>query len=145
MPNNKAIRDMIDSLIACDDQPNEARLGELRKALEHKVGDMKKKGQSMQRVMKSGLALMLFGVVLSLIAYDFVPNATWLLKTGIGVVVAGWGVVMIGAIIRARYLGLDYVWARHDLHDAVIMDLSMQVQKLSQRVDEFDQKNSVTP
>ena len=144
MPNNNTIRDMIDSLIACDDQPSEARLGEVRKALEQKVGNMKKKGDMMQRFIVIGLALMLLGIATCLVAYHFFSDADWLWRLGFSLLGGGWGTVVISAIIRARYHGLDYVWARDDLHEAAMMDLSLQVQQLAQRIDALDKKNSLT-
>ena len=42
---------------------------------------------------------------------------------------------VVGAIGLFLFRGFGYVWARHDLHDAAIMELSLQVHRLAERLD----------
>jgi hypothetical protein len=142
MSVNNAIRDLIDRLIACDEQPSDECLLEVRQTLEHKVMRMKWKGRISQYIFFAGMVAMALGCAVILVAGDGHQSVTWLVRTGFSVFIAGAVVVVIGAIGLLRFRGFGYVWARHDLHDAALMELSLQVQRLSQRIDASDKTNS---
>lgn len=145
MSNDKMMRDLIGGLIACDDQPPAECLTELRESLGRKVAGMKTKGRYAGRVLMAGLAGAALGLALILAANSPFQGALWLLRAGFCVLIAGVVVFFIGAMSRASSLGIGYVWARHDLHDAAIMELSLQVQRLTQRIDALEKQNSQAP
>jgi hypothetical protein len=55
--------------------------------------------------------------------------------TGIGLVFLGAILAIFGAVGLFLFHGVGYVWARNDLHDAAILELSLQVERLAQRID----------
>ena len=61
--------------------------------------------------------------------------------TGFGLVVVGVILAIVGAVGLFLFHGFGYVWARNDLHDAAIMELSLEVQRLAQRIDSANKKS----
>ncbi|MDB5338998.1 MAG: hypothetical protein JWN70_4617 [Planctomycetaceae bacterium] len=142
MPANNTIRDLIDGLVACDEQPSEECLMELRKTLELKVTQMKRNGRGSQSVFFAGIVTMALGYAIVAIAAAGRQSVAWLLMTGFSALIAGAIVVVIGAIGLFLFRGFGYVWARHDLQDAAMLELSLQVQRLSQRIDASEKANT---
>lgn len=135
MPADNKIRDLIDGLVACDEQPNEERMAELRKSLEQTVTKMKQRGRRAQFVCAAAIVLMILGYVIIAIAAGGHQTINWLAKTGFAVLILGAILAVVGAVGLFLFRGFGYVWARHDLHDAAIMELSLQVHRLSERLD----------
>jgi hypothetical protein len=145
MPGHDPVRELMNGLIACDDQPDEERMMELRKALEHKVLGMKRNGRLAQYVFFAGIAAVALGVALIVVADDGYQGITWLLRTGFAILITGAVTIVSGAIGLFVFRGFGYVWARHDLHDAAILELASQVQRISQRIDASEKSNSPAP
>lgn len=129
------IRDMIDGLIACDQQPSEERMTEWRQSLERKVTRMKQRGRHSQYVCIAAIVLLALGYLMVAVAAGGRQNIDWLTAAGFSVLMVGAILAIIGAIGLFLYRGFGYVWARHDLHDAAIMELSLQLHRLSERLD----------
>ena len=145
MSANSTIRDLIDGLIACDEQPSDERLMEVRKTLEQRVMKMNRKGRISLYIFFAGIAAMVLAIAAILASGDVDQRIMWLAQTGIITSYAGTILIVIGAIGLLRFRGFGYVWARHDLHDTAIMELSLQVQRLSQRIDTLDKTISPAP
>ncbi len=141
MSTNSDIRAFIDGLIACDEQPSDDRWTELRKAMENKVVKMRRNGRRSLYVFFAGVVVMMLGFTIILLS-DHGHQFIWLTRTGFGIVLSGAFVVVIGAVGLLRFRGFGYVWAMHDLHDAAILDLSLQVERLSQRFDAAEKATS---
>lgn len=137
MTASRLIGRFVAELIACDQQPSTERLTEFRQALEHKVTGMKNKGRGAQWVCLVGVVVMLLGLVVTIIASGRQPSIHWLTVTGFSLAVGGAIVIVVGSVGLFLYRGFGYVWARHDLQEAAIWELSAQVQRLSQQIDEI--------
>jgi len=140
MPTNDAVRDLIDSLVACDEPPSEENMAELRKRLGGKVTRMKQRGRWARYVCLAAVVLMFLGYVLLAMAASSRPEIGWLTATGFSALIAGAILVVVGCVGLFRFRGFGYVWARHDFQDAALMELSLQVQRLSERLDELSKK-----
>jgi len=134
MPTNN-IRDLIEGLVACDEQPSEERMTGLRKSLERKVTKMTQRGRHSQYVFVAAIVLLVLGYVMVAVAAGGRQQIAWLTVTGFSVLIFGAILAVIGAIGLFLFRGFGYVWARHDLHDAAIMELYLQVHRLSERLD----------
>lgn len=138
MTANDSIRNLIDSILVCDDQPSEEQMTQLRKSLEHKVTTMKHRARFARHSMIAGIVLFALGYAFVAITSGGQQNVAWLTRTGIGILIAGAIVIVAGAVGLFMFRGFGYVWARHDLHDAAVMELSLQVQRLAQQIEAFD-------
>ncbi|QDT52063.1 hypothetical protein Pan44_00710 [Caulifigura coniformis] len=140
MTANDNVRDLIHKLVASDDPPSEQRMSELHTALEQKVTSMKQRGRYSQLVCVAGIALMILGFAGVLLAARSSQEIRWLTLTSSSILIAGAVVVVAGCVGLFTFRGFGYVWARHDLHDATMMELSLQVQRLSERVDALSKR-----
>jgi hypothetical protein len=138
MAANDSVRKLIDGIIACDEQPAEDRMSELRKSLQHKVETMKRRARFSQYLCAAAVFLFGLGYIIVAIAAREHQTIRWLAVTGFSVVILGAVLAVAGAVGLFAYRGFGFVWARHDLHDAAIMELSLQVERLSHRVDRID-------
>ena len=141
MPANDHVRDLIEKLVACDEPPSNQRLTEMHKTLEQKVAGMKRRGRYSRFVCLAGIGLMILGFAGMLLAGVDRQEIRWLMLTGFSIVMAGAIAVVAGCVGLFAFRGFGYVWARHDLHDATLMELSLQVQRLSERVDALDRNS----
>ena len=141
MPASNPVHDLISGLIACDEQPTDERLTELRKTLQQKAIKMNRKGRISQYIFVAGMLAMALGFAVILVAVEGHQRDTWLSWAGFSVFLGGALIVVVGAIGLLCFRGFGYACARHDLIDAEIMELSVQVQRLSQKVDEMDKTN----
>lgn len=141
MSAHENVRDLIDKLVACDAPPSAARMSELHQSLEQKVTRMKQRGRYSQLVFFAGIVLMVLGVVGIFLAAGDGQEIRWLTLTSFSVLIGGAITVVVGCIGLFAFRGFGYAWARHDLHDATLMDLSLQVQRLAERLDALG-KNS---
>jgi len=141
MTANDNARDLIHRLVACDEAPNDQRLSELHAALEHKVTNMKQRASYSQFVCIAGIALMILGFAGVLFAARKDPEIRWLTLTGFSILIGGAVGVVAGCVGLFTNRGFGYVWARHDLHDATLMELSLQVQRLSERLDAMSKRS----
>lgn len=135
MPANKSIQALVAGLIAYDEQPSEESLTELRQALGNKVSQMKQRGRGSSYLFAAGISIMATGIVLLMIASAPFHQIVWLTRTGFGFTIVGAVLVIIASIGLLIFRGFGYVWARHDFHDAAIMELSMQIRRLSEQLD----------
>jgi hypothetical protein len=126
---------LIDGLVACDDPPSEARLTELRQALERKVTWMKRGGRLANFAFFGGIAVMALGFGIMLLAGETRPPIRWLSMTGFGITAFGAALVVAASVALFVFRGFGYVWARHDLQDAALLELSAQIQRLSERLE----------
>jgi hypothetical protein len=140
MPTNDGVRNVIEKLVACDEQPSEEQMTELRKRLEQKVTRMKRRGRLSQFVCLAAAVLMLLGYATILIASNEQQDIRWLTVTGFSVLVAGALTAVVGCLGLFLFRGFGYVWARNDFQEAAMMELSLQVERLSERVDELSRK-----
>ena len=147
MAANDSVRRLIDGIIACDDQPSEEQMTELRKTLEGKVATMKRRVRRSRNLCAAGVLFFVVGYVLVLSTLGHAsqpgnpgqPSLVW--ATGFGLVVVGVILAIVGAVGLFLFHGFGYVWARNDLHDAAIMELSLEVQRLAQRIDSANKKS----
>lgn len=140
MPADKSARSMIDELVTLDDQPTEEQMAMFRKNLEQKVIVMKHRTKRSQYILIGGFVLFAAGYSLVAIAARGQQDIHWLTVTGFGALIAGALVAVGGAIGLFINHGFGYVWTRQDLHDASLMELSLQVQRLSQQIEARDAK-----
>jgi hypothetical protein len=126
---------LIDGLVACDDPPSEARLTELRQTLERKVTRMKRGGRLANYAFFGGIAVIVLGFGVMLLAGETRPPIRWLSMTGFGITALGAATVVAASVALFMFRGFGYVWARHDLQDAALLELSAQVERLSRRVE----------
>jgi hypothetical protein len=140
MPAHDAVRDLIDSLVACDEQPSEEKMTELRQRLEKKVKRMTQGGRRSRYVCIAAAVLMAIGYVAIAIAASARPEVAWLAAAGFSVLIVGAILAVVGCIGLFLFRGFGYVWARHDLQDAAMMELSLQVHRLSERLDKLSGK-----
>jgi hypothetical protein len=141
MAANDSIRNLIDGIVACDEQPSEEQMTELRKSLAGKVATMKRRVRHSRNLCVAGVLLFVIGYVLllSMVGRAGQPGnpgqPNLVTATGFGLVVVGAILAIFGAVGLFLFHGFGYVWARNDLHDAAIMELSLQVERLAQRID----------
>ena len=141
MAANDSVRNLIDGIVACDEQPSEEQMTELRKTLAGKVATMKRRVHHSRTVCVAGVLFLVIGYVLlfSMLGRPGQPGnpgqPTFLAATGFIFMWLGTILALFGAIGLFLFHGFGYVWARNDLHDATIMELSVQVQRLAQRID----------
>jgi hypothetical protein len=141
MAANDSVRHLIAGIVACDEQPSEEQMSELRKTLAGKVGTMKRRTRHSRNLCVAGVLLFVIGYVLLLSMSGRAgqpgnPGQPGLVTTiAFGLVVVGAILAIIGAVGLFLFHGFGYVWARNDLHDAAIMELSLQVERLAQRID----------
>jgi hypothetical protein len=141
MAANDSVRQLINGIVACDDQPSEEQMTELRKTLGGKVATMKRRVRHSRNLCVAGVLLFVIGYVLLLSMLGRAgqpgnpgqPSLVW--ATGFGLVVVGAILALVGAVGLFLFHGFGYVWARNDLHDAAILELSLQVERLTQRID----------
>lgn len=137
MPTNDAIRDLVDNLVACDEQPSEEKMAELRKCLGEKVTRMNQRGRRSRYVCITAAILMFFGYIIIAIAASSRHEIAWLTVSGISILITGAILMVVGCVGLFCFRGFGYAWARHDFQDAALMELSLQVHRLSERVDEL--------
>lgn len=137
MPTNDGVQNLIESLVACDQQPSDEEMTELRKLLEQKVARMKRRGRYSMYVCLAATVLMLLGYVSIMIAVRDRQDITWLARAGFSVVIVGAILAVVRCIGLLLYRGFGYVWARHDFQETAIMELSLNVQRLTERVNEM--------
>lgn len=136
MQENHA-RELVDRLVACDEQPSEAEMTQLRKGLQQKVIRMKQKGRrALYCCLAAGLVMGL-GFCLILLANSGHQEITWLAKTGFITTVAGAVLVFVGCVGLLRYRGFGYVWAQHDYQEAAILELSLQMERVFEKLDKL--------
>jgi hypothetical protein len=141
MAANDSVRQLINSIVACDEQPSEEQMTELRKSLEGKVATMKGRVRRSRNLCVAGVLLFVIGyvLVLSTLGRAGQPGnpgqPTVVAATALGLVVVGAILAILGAVGLFLFHGLGYVWARNDMQDAAIMELSHQVQRLAERID----------
>jgi hypothetical protein len=139
MAANDSVRHLIDGIVACDEQPSEEQMTELRKTLSGKVATMKRRVRHSRNLCVAGVLLFVFGYVLLLSMFGRQPGnpgqPNLVTATAFGLVVVGAILAILGAVGLFLFHGFGYVWARNDLHDAAIMELSLQVERLAQRID----------
>ena len=141
MAANDSVRNLIDSIVACDEQPSEEQMTELRKTLAGKVATMKRRVHHSRTVCVAGVLCFVVGYVLllSTVGHPAQPGnpgqPTLVAATGFILVAVGAIFTVFGAVGLFLFHGLGYVWARNDLNDAAIMELSLQVQRLAQRME----------
>lgn len=140
MTTNDAIQDLVDNLVACDEQPSEEKMAELRKCLGQKVTRMKQSGRRSRYVCMTAAILMILGYIIIAIAASSRHEIAWLTVTGISLLISGAFLMIVGCVGLFRFGGFGYVWARHDFQDAAVMELSLQVHRLSERLDELSKK-----
>jgi hypothetical protein len=128
MAGNDSVRDLIDKIVACDDQPSEAQMTELCKSLAGKVATMKHRARHSRIALLVGLILFVGGCVPILLWGPGHQLFAWLTVTG-------FCVAAVGAVGLFLFHGFGYVVAQNDLHDAAIMELSLQVRRLAERID----------
>ena len=135
MATNEPIQDLMQRLIACDEQPSDRELSNLRQQLQQKVVRMKVRSRYSAYAFLAGVAVALLGVGLIMLAADGPQDIRWLTLTGFCVVVTG-AIVQVAACVGLLLnRGFGFVWAQNDLQEAALMELSMRVQQLSDRVD----------
>jgi len=66
MAANDSIRNLIDGIVACDEQPSEEQMTELRKTLAGKVATMKHRVRHSRNLCVAGIVLFVIGYVLIL-------------------------------------------------------------------------------
>jgi len=137
MRGNDNIEQMIDQLIASDEQPSEEEMAELRKRLKHKVTHMTRRGRYALYVCLVGGVLMLLGFIAIVIAVNGQQDITWLARVGFGTLIAGAVFTIVGCIGLLVFRGFGFVWARHDFQEAAIAELSLQVERLSEKLDKL--------
>jgi hypothetical protein len=139
MAANDSVRHLIDGIVACDEQPSEEQMTELRKTLSEKVASMKRRVRHSRNLCVAGVLLFVIGYVLLLSMFGRQPGnpgqPSLVTVTAFGLVVVGAILAILGAVGLFLFHGFGYVWARNDLHDAAIMELSLQVERLAQRID----------
>jgi hypothetical protein len=141
MAANDSVRHLIADIVACDEQPSEEQMSELRKTLAGKVGTMKRRVRHSRNLCVAGVLLFVIGYVFLLSMFGRAgqlgnPGQPSLVTTiAFGLVVVGAILAIVGAVGLFLFHGFGYVWARNDLHDAAIMELSVQIQRLAQRMD----------
>jgi hypothetical protein len=141
MAANDSIKNLIDGIVACDEQPSEEQMTELRKTLAGKVATMKGRVRHSRNLCVAGIVLLVLGYVLllSMLGHHGQPGnpgqPSLVGATGIGLVFLGAILAIFGAVGLFLFHGVGYVWARNDLNDAAIMELSLQVERLAQRID----------
>ena len=147
MAANDSVRQLIDGIVACDEQPSEEQMTELRKTLAGKVATMKRRVHHSRSVCVAGVLFLVIGYVLllSMVGHPAQPGnpgqPNLVTATGFGLVALGGILTVFGAVGLFLFHGFGYVWARNDLNDAAIMELSLQVQRLAQQI-EAPNKNS---
>jgi hypothetical protein len=135
MPAND-VRNLIDSLIACDGQPSEEQMSRLRRGIEQRITTMKARSRYALLIAGAGVLLCVAGYAMVALAASGHLNGAWLEALGTGGLIVGAVLMVVGAI--GRLLGgggFGYVWARQDLHDAALLDLSVRVDRLAERID----------
>ncbi len=137
MRGNDNIDQMIDQLIASDEQPSEEEMAELRKRLKQKVTHMTRRGRYALYVCLAGGVLMLLGFIAVVIAANGQHDMTHLTRLGFGTLIAGAVVVIVGCIGLLVFRGFGFVWARHDFQEAALTELSLQVERLSEKLDKL--------
>jgi hypothetical protein len=141
MAANDSVRHLIDAIVACDEQPSEEQMTELRKTLEGKVATMKRRVRHSRTLCVAGIVLFVIGYILlfSMLGRPGQPGnpgqPSLATATAFGLVVVGAILAIFGFVGLFLFHGFGYVWARNDLHDAAIMELSLQVQRLADRID----------
>ena len=120
---------------------------ESRKTLEGKVATMKRQVRCSRNLCAAGVLLFVIGyvLVLSTLGHASQPGnsgqPTVVAATAFGLVVVGAILAIVGAVGLFLFHGFGYVWARNDLHDAAIMELSLEVQRLAQLIDAANKKS----
>jgi hypothetical protein len=139
MAANDSVRQLINGIVACDDQPSEEQMTELRKTLGGKVATMKRRVHHSRNLCVAGVLLFVIGYVLLLSMFGRQPGnpgqPNLVTTIAFSLVVVGAILAIVGAVGLFLFHGFGYVWARNDLHDAAIMELSLQVERLTQRID----------
>jgi hypothetical protein len=147
MAANDSVRHLIDGMIACDEQPSEEQMTELRKTLAGKVATMKRRVRHSRNLCAAGVLLFVIGYVLllSTLGHPAQPGnpgqPNFVTVTAIGLIVVGAILAILGAVVLFLFHGFGYVWARNDLQDAALMELSLEVQRLAQRIDAANEKS----
>jgi hypothetical protein len=141
MPADKSTRSVIDDLVTLDQQPTEEQMAMFRRNLGDKVTAMKRGARRSRYFLIGGFVLFAIGYALVAVAARGQQNIQWLTATGISIVVVGALVAVGGAVGLLINRGFGYVWARQDLHDAGLMELSLQVQRLSQQIERRNEKS----
>ncbi len=136
-----SVRDLIDKIVACDDQPSEAQMTELRKSLAGKVATMKQRARHSRIALLAGLISFFAGCVPILLGSPGHRFLAWLTVAGFSLAGAGAILVVVGAVGLFLFHGFGYVVTQNDLHDAAIMELSLQVQRLAERIDVLKQSS----
>jgi hypothetical protein len=129
------VRNLIDSLIACDEQPSEEQMSGLRTSLEQRITTMKARSRYALLVGGSGVLLCVAGYAMVARAAGGRLNSAWVETLGVGSLIVGAVLVVVGAMGRLLGGGFGYVWARQDLHDAALVELAVQVDRLAKRID----------
>jgi hypothetical protein len=141
MAANDSVRHLIDGLIACDEQPSEEQMSELRKTLAAKVGAMMRRVRYSRTVCVVGILLFVVGRFFPMTPNPVNPGQpTFLAATGFILMWLGTILALFGAIGLFLFHGFGYVWARNDMQDAALMELTLQVQRLSQQIDAANKK-----
>jgi hypothetical protein len=141
MAATESARDLIDRIFACDEQPSEERLTELRKSLAAKVARLIRRARYSRAAAIAGLFLLLAGSVPISLGSPDNPRLGWLTLSAQIAEAIGVMLIIGGCVGLVLSRGFAYIWARDDLHDAAIMELSAQVQRLAQQIDTL-KKNS---
>lgn len=137
MHGNDSIERMIDQMIASDEQPSEKLMAEMRKRLQHKVVQMKRRGHYALYLCLVAVVVMLLGFVVIVIAVNGQQDLTWLARLGFGTVIIGAVLALFGCLGLLMFRGFGFVWARHDFQEAAISELSLQVERLSEQLDKL--------
>ena len=136
MAANESVRDLIEGIVVWDEQPSEKRMAEVRQSLAAKVATMKRRARLSRNACVLGALMFLVGCEISVLLNNSIhQDLAWLPAASSGVVIVGAILVAVGAVGLVIFQGFGYVWARDDLHDAALMELSLQVQRLAQRMD----------
>jgi hypothetical protein len=135
MSSPDAARNLIDRIIACDDQPQPAELSELRGRLRSKVLRMKGRGHFALLVCLLAAIVIAVGVALVGFAVSAPHEIRWLTWTGFGFVVVGAILEVAACVGLLVYRGFGFVWARNDYQETAILDLTLQVQRLAEQVE----------
>jgi len=141
MAAENSIRSMIANLVTLDDQPTEEQMALFRKNLDQKVTGMNRRTRRSRYLFIGGIVLFALGYALVAIAARGHQNVHWLTATGFSVLVVGALVVVGGAIGLFINHGFSYTWTRQDLHDANLMELSLQIQRLSEQIEARNEKS----
>jgi hypothetical protein len=140
MADYDSVRQLIDRIVAAADPPSEETMSQVRRSLQEKVTSMKNRGRRSRAVFMIALAVLGLGFLLAFVGDS--RNADSLTTAGVVLAIVGGITAIVGAIGMVLNQGFGYVWARNDLHDAAIMELSVKLDELSRKLDALgEQKN----